>query len=104
MHDQISDDILECWATCFWATQAAVCAAGAHKDLRRGVLAMLTIMARQTYLLTDLGADQLESDPVTSVLEGLNERFGSRLGLDPMQIRKAHAQLVRDLHAPALAS
>jgi AcrR family transcriptional regulator len=46
MHDQIPDDILECWATCFWATQAALCAAGAHKDLRRGVLAMLTIMAR----------------------------------------------------------
>jgi hypothetical protein len=65
---------------------------------------MLTIMARQTYLLTGLGADELESDRVTEVLEGLNERFGSRLGLDPMQIRKAHARLARELHAPALAS
>ena len=103
MHDQIPDDILECWATCFWATQAALCAAGAHKDLRRSVFAMLTRMARQTYLLTGLCTDQLESDRVIRVLEGLNERFGSRVGLDPMQIRNAHAQLVRELHAPALA-
>jgi hypothetical protein len=65
---------------------------------------MLTIMARQTYLLTGLGGGELESDRVTRVLEGLNERFGNRLGLDPMQIRKAHARLVRELHAPALAS
>ena len=104
MHDQIPDDILECWATCFWSAQAALRAAETHKDLRRGVLAMLTIMARQTYLLTGLGAGELESDRVTRVLEGLNERFGNRLGLDPMQIRKAHTQLVRELHAPALES
>ena len=104
MHDQIPDDILECWATCFWAMQAALFAAGAHKDLRRSVLAMLTIMARQTYLLTGLGEDELENDRVTRVLEALSERFGSRLGLDPMQITKAHARLVKKLHAPALAS
>ena len=65
---------------------------------------MLTRMARHTYLLTGLGAEELESERVIRVLEGLNERFGSRLGLDPMQITKAHTRLVRELHAPALAS
>jgi hypothetical protein len=104
MHDQLPDDILECWATCFWAMQAALCAAGTDKDLRRAVLAMLSTIASQTYLLTGLDANELESDRVTSVLEGLNERFGTRLGLDPMEIRKAHARLVRELHVPALAS
>ena len=103
IHDQIPDDILECWATCFWAMQAAIYAAGTHKDLRRSVLSMLTTIAKQTYLLTGLDMDELESDRATQVFEGLNKRFGSRLGLDRMQIRKAHAQLVRDLHARALA-
>jgi hypothetical protein len=65
---------------------------------------MLTRMARQTYLLTGLDADELESDRVTRVLEGLSERFRSRLGLDPMQIREAHSRLARELHTPALAS
>ena len=67
-------------------------------------LAMMTHMAKQTYVLTGLGADELESDRVTRVLEGLNERFGNRLGLNSMQIRKAHSRLVWELHAPALAS
>jgi hypothetical protein len=67
---------------------------------------MLTTMARKTYLLTSLGAEELESDRVTRVLEGLNERFGRRLGLDPMEITKAHMQLAKELlraHTPALA-
>jgi hypothetical protein len=65
---------------------------------------MLTVMARQTYLLTGLKENALESDRVTRVLEGLNERFERRLGLDQMQIKRAHARLVRELHAPALTS
>jgi hypothetical protein len=104
MHDQIPDDILECWATCFWAMQAALCAAGAHKDLRRGVLPMLTRMVKHTYFLTGLSAAEFESGRVTSVLKSLNERFGKRLGLDAKQIRKEHARLIRELHMPVLAS
>lgn len=33
IHDQIPDDILDCWATCFWANQTCTLAMKSHEKL-----------------------------------------------------------------------
>jgi hypothetical protein len=104
MYDQIPDDILECWATCFWAAQAAACASESNKDLRRTVLPKLTAICRPVYLLTGLSPEELESDRVTGILGRLNERFAGRLRLDSTQITKAHMRTIKEARASAVIS
>jgi hypothetical protein len=104
IHDQIPDDILECWVTCFWAAQAAVCASESNKDLRRIVLPRLTAIAKPVYLLTGLRPEELDGDRVIRILASLNERFAARLRLDATQIATAHTQTIKEVRASALNS
>ena len=94
--DQIPDDILECWATCYWAMQAATCAAAAHKDLRN-TAPMFADLSRKTYLLTGLLPEELGGEAINEMLLKLGERFSARLGLDEAAIAKAHQKTVNEV-------
>ncbi len=94
MHDRISDDILECWATALWAMQACM-AATAHKEL----LKHLNPLVEQTYKGTRLTRKELENGRIAVVFERLNDRFGERLGLNPALINRAHARTIASLFA-----
>ncbi len=96
--DQIPDDILECWATCYWTLQAATCAAAAHKDLR-STAPMFENLSRKTYLLTGLLREELEGEAINGIIMKLSERFSARLGLDQAQVARAHAKTVNEVQA-----
>jgi len=99
IHDQIPDDILECWATCLWAAQACVLAASLHPELKRRFLSILTAQMQRTYTLIGLRRDELQSDRVKQVFASLNVRFAKRLGIDPEKIERSHAAACQELGA-----
>jgi len=83
-HSDIPDDMLECWATCYWATQACLLAAttyaGAAVVNRNGRLGRL---AATIYNLTGLRPDELQSDGIRQLFDALSARFESRLVMSP---------------------
>jgi hypothetical protein len=98
IHDQLPNDVLECWATAMWSIQACVCAASRLKDMQARILPMLTRLAEQLYGRTGLQPGELGSAGMLEVFDRLNERFTGRLGLDPKQIANQHAETVRSVH------
>ena len=87
--DQIPDDILECWATCYWATavrRAAIDSKGLPVDAGRNA----GKLAAEVYRLTGLSAAELNQDQVTHILRGLSHRFCTRLGSLPESVLELH--------------
>lgn len=101
IHDQIPDDILECWATCFWAIQTCTLAIKSHDKLAQNAERM-TALINQAYSLTGLRHEELQGESVLSVIKQMSERFSARLGIDQSEVEKAHVQL--RAQAEALAS
>jgi hypothetical protein len=96
LHEQFTDDILECWATCFWCLYAclgAPCSKDEHAALARYILAL----AERLYRLTGLKEDELLAPDIVLVMERMSERFNGRLGLDPAALSKGHESLVRSI-------
>lgn len=96
LHEQFTDDILECWATCFWCLRAclgAPCSKDEHAALARYILAL----AERLYRLTGLKEDELLAPDIELVMERMSERFNGRLGLDPAALTKGHESLVRSI-------
>jgi hypothetical protein len=96
LHEQFTDDILECWATCFWCLHAclsAPCSKDEHAPLARYILAL----AEKLYRLTGLKEDELLTPDIELVMERMSERFNGRLGLDPAALTKGHESLVRSI-------
>ena len=100
IHDQLPDDILECWATCFWAIQTCAIAVNSHDKLKQNSQRMISLM-QQVYELTGLRGDELNSDLVVTVIEQMNERFADRLGVGGSVIERGHLQIVKENAAPA---
>lgn len=96
LHEQFTDDILECWATCFWCLHAclgAPCSKDEHTTLARHILAL----AEKLYRLTGLKEDELLAPDIEFVMERMSERFDRRLGLDPAALAKGHKSLMRSI-------
>jgi hypothetical protein len=96
LHEQLTDDILECWATCFWCLHAclgAPCSKEEHAALARYILAL----AERLYRLTGLKKDELLSTDIELVMQHMSERFNGRLGLDPAPLSKGHETLVSSI-------
>lgn len=94
LHEQLTDDVLESWATCFWCLHAclgAPCSKDEHATLARYILAL----AEKLYRLTGLKKDELLAPEIKLVMERLNERFSGRLGLDAAALCRGHESLVR---------
>lgn len=95
-HQEISDDILESWATCFWSLQAALAAPCSTAEQAR-LTRYIGPLARRAYHLTGLTPVELMAKRVLAVMDRMNERFVGRLGIDPQAIMNAHGALVRAL-------
>ena len=88
IYDQVPDDLLECWATCFWAIQARIQGAGGKRVLG------LSTLTENVYELTRLRPEELRSDSILQVMECLGNRFSVRLGLDNRAIIRAHRDYI----------
>lgn len=88
VYDQIPDDLIECWACCFWVIQACLFATKSKPMLG------FNNLAERVYTLTGLRQEEMLDDIVVQVIERMNERFALRLGLDDQSIVDAHRAFV----------
>jgi hypothetical protein len=89
--EQIPDDFLETWATCFWVALARILA---RVDEKPGVPdAKALSFIERMYRLTALRPDEFSSEVVTSMFCRLNDRYALQLGVDGTEIMQLHARL-----------
>ena len=96
IYDQIPDDLIECWACCFWIVQTCIAAVESER-LLTGLSASFISLRERLYQLTGLTADELLNDQVSQVIERMGDRFAARLGLDAEALITAHQQYARTL-------
>lgn len=87
--EHIAEDILECWATCFWCVQAAFAAPRSPAE-RKFLPKHVGPLMDKIYVATGLTALEYTSPPLVAVMTKMSERFCARLGLDAMAQKKAH--------------
>ena len=102
-HDQIPDDIVECWATCYWCLQACLTAPLSSREHKRLTQYMKSI-AESAYRLTLPTSEELLGDDVTGVMDAMSISYGERLGISPLAISKSHRDLVESLFTTSRAS
>ena len=88
MYDQIPDDLIESWASCFWVIQAC------RLVTKSNPMFGLTSLADRVYTLTGLRREEMLDDTVVQVIEHMSERFAPRLGLNSQSIIDAHRTFV----------
>lgn len=94
IYDQIPDDLIECWACCFWVVQASKLVT-ASQPLRG-----LESLTESVYSLSGLSPKAAKEDRVLQVLERMSERFATRLGIEGKAIEKAHESLMKQMIDP----
>jgi hypothetical protein len=92
--EHIAEDILECWATCFWCVQAAFAAPRSATE-RKLLPKRIGPLMDKIYVATGLTALEYASPPMVAVMTKMNERFCARLGLDAAAQKKAHDEQVQ---------
>lgn len=95
-HDQIPDDILECWATCYWCLQACLTVPVLPRERER-LTRYVKPLAELAYLLTLPTKAELLSPDVTGLMSAMSEAYGKRLGIDGEAIASAHRAMVEAL-------
>jgi hypothetical protein len=95
-------DVLECWATCYWA----ICATRVATDERGDPIAPLKgekPIAEDLYRYTQLLPTELLGDTVRSTFEGMSARYAERLGVSVTRLEEEHRSLVETVHEKNLA-
>lgn len=95
-HDQIPNDILECWATCYWCLQACLTVPVSQRE-RRYLTKFIEPLAKLAYLLTLPTKAELLSTEVTDVMSAMSAAYGDRLGIKAETITRAHRAMVEAL-------
>ena len=86
--EQLPDDFLECWATCFWAAHARAQVSIDGRPLSD--YPRTERLTRQIYQLTAMRKDELQCGTVLKTFEAMNERLAVRLGLSGDRSVQAH--------------
>lgn len=89
----LPEDVLECWATCFWAICAmrvTVNDAGASFAVSTSEAALAADLYRFTFLLPQQALGAVVQD----VFAGMNRRYAERLGVSTERIEQEHRTLV----------
>lgn len=97
-HDQIPDDILECWATCYWCLQACLTAPVSPRERER-LKRYVKPLAEIAYLLTLPTQAELLGTDVTGLMSAMSEAYGKWLGIEGETIASAHRAMVEALFA-----
>jgi hypothetical protein len=101
----LPEDVLECWATCFWAICAMRVATG-DAGASFEVSPREALLAGDLYRFSRLLPQQALGAVVHDVFAGMNRRYAERLGVSAERIEKEHRALVdaariRSASAPA---
>jgi hypothetical protein len=91
--DGLPIDVLECWATCYWA----ICATRVATTDRDDSIAPLTGgkgIAEDLYRYTQLLPTELLGEAVRSIFEGMSTRYAERLGVSVTRLEEEHRSLI----------
>lgn len=103
LHDQFTDDILECWATCSWCLHACL-GAPCSRDEQAALAKHILPLGEKAYRLTGMNEVELRDESFTLLMTRLSERFHIRLGLDATNLMTGHQAMVTSIFKPALLS
>ena len=95
-HDQIPDDFIECWATCYWCIQACLVAPLSqpeHARLERFLNPLLEKVCRFTLPTKE----ELIGDNVITLMEGMSVHHAGRLGIPPEAVVTGHRSFIREI-------
>lgn len=95
-HDQLPDDLIKCWSTCYWALQACMAAPVSAATRQRDIDRFQRI-AEQAYRLTLPSRCELLSYKVYEVMDAMSARYSTPLGIEADQIQDGHKRLVAQL-------
>lgn len=87
------EDVLETWATCFWAA----CAYRIAQDEKAQPFPLSTSekqVAQDLYRYTHLLAEQALGEAINVIFDGMNSRYAERLGVSADRLSQEHRQLV----------
>ena len=79
-HDQIPDDFIECWATCYWCIQACLVAPLSQPDHAR-LERFLKPLLEKVCLVTLPTKEELVGEDVMTLMEGMSAHHSERLGI-----------------------
>lgn len=96
----LPDDVLECWATCFWA-MCATRVAHDEKGCPFRVPESEQKIAQDLYRYTRLMPDETLSQTVRHIFEGMSARYGRRIGVTGPIVFAEHEKLVAALQLDA---
>jgi hypothetical protein len=91
--EQVPDDFLELWATCFWVGIAAAIAP--QDDKPREMDEPARKLLSGVYAATALRSQELRGETVLMVIQRMSERYAEQVGVDGAEILKAHEQFAR---------
>jgi len=95
-HDQIPDDLYECWGTCYWSL-AACFQLTLSKHERVRIENLIKPLVRNCFLLTLPSKDELLSDDIMGIIDRMSESYASGLGVDRLAISEGYKKLVEDV-------
>ena len=95
-HDQIPDDLVECWATCYWCFQVCMQASISEIEKTR-ITKYLGPIASYAYTMTLPTKAELLGDDIMTIIGGMNSRYADKLGIEPAAIGNGHRSFVENL-------
>ena len=95
-HGQIPGDLIECWATCYWCLHACLAVPLSPAERKR-IDRSCRPLTEAAYRLTLPTVDELLGDDVITVMNGMNQRYAERLGVDPAALITGHRALTKTL-------
>ncbi|WP_441278596.1 hypothetical protein AB7783_20055 [Tardiphaga sp. 172_B4_N1_3] len=99
-HKQFTDDLVECWATCFWCLHACLCAPYSKTE-HTALQPYLLKLSERVYRLTGFrDNEEVQSPDIALVMERLSERLSAPLGVDPLLLADSHKVLAQSIFEP----
>ena len=95
-HDQIPDDFIECWATCYWCIQACLVAPLSQPDHAR-LECFLKPLLKKVCLFTLPTKEELVGEDVMTLMEGMSAHYSKRLGIASEAVASGYRSFVREI-------
>jgi hypothetical protein len=95
-HDQIPNDILECWAAVYWCVQACLTVPLSSSERHR-VTYRFKRIADLSYRLTLPTKEEMLSKGVLNIMDRMSASYCGRVGVTPKAILDGHRRLVDSL-------
>ena len=95
-HDQIPDDFIECWATCYWCIQTCLVAPLSQPEHAR-LERLLNPLLEKVCRFTLPSKEELVGENVMTLMEGMSAHHAERLGIALEAVVNGYRSYVREI-------